>query len=101
MPGRAFLLLLIGLIILNILTSPPLVGPLLQRQPSPTATVLPPTPAPTFTATLDPFAGVPTATPVSGRTGAILYSLPTPALGVLPPTFTPVPASRPERREHP
>ena len=77
MQGRAFLILLFSLTGLVLVTSPPLVGPLLQREPTPTAIPTPVTPTPTPTATPDPFAHVPTATPASRKQGIVFPSLPT------------------------
>lgn len=95
MQGRVFLFSLLILIILVVVTSPPVVGPLLRPEPTPTATPVSLTPTPTATTTPDPFAGIPTATPLAGRAGIVLYTLPTPALGALPPTFTPTPPPLP------
>lgn len=77
MQGRAFLILLFSLISLVVATSPPLIGPLLRREPTPTATPTPVTPTITPTMTPDPFAHVPTATPAGRRQGLIIPSLPT------------------------
>jgi hypothetical protein len=63
--SRAFVFVLIPLAILVIVTSPPLLGAVLRAQPTPTATrIAPPTATPTPTSTPDPFAAVPTATPL-------------------------------------
>jgi hypothetical protein len=86
---RIFITLFIGLSILVIITSPPLVRPFLQQEPTPTATPVTPTTTPTATNTPDPFAGVPTATPRANGVIIEVQSLPSPALGDLPPTFTP------------
>lgn len=88
MPGRVFLFILISLIFLLILSSPPILEPLVRRDPTPTLTPTLAPLTPTATSTPDPFASVPLATPLSSQ-GALLRSLPTPSLGVLPPTFTP------------
>lgn len=93
MSNRAFLFLFLGLTILTLLTSPPVVSYAWQREPTPTITTAPVTSTATATITPDPFAHIPTATPASGRSGAVIYSLPTPILGALPPTFTPTSAS--------
>jgi hypothetical protein len=91
MSSRVFLWLLFSLLGLVILTSPPLLGALLRVDPTPTATPTPITPTLTPTMTPDPFAAVPTATPLSNR-AAILRALPTPpalndsASGVSSPT---------------
>lgn len=90
MPGRVFVLILVSLIFLLILSSPPVLGPLVRREPTPTLTSTMALPTPTATSTADPFAGVPLATPLSGQV-APLRSLPTPFLGEMPPTFTPTP----------
>ena len=90
MPSRVFLFILVSLIFLLILSSPPILGPLVRREPTPTLTPTLALPIPTTTSTPDPFAGVPLATPLSGQV-APLRSLPMPSLGALPPTFTPIP----------
>lgn len=73
MQGRAFLILLFALVGLVLVTSPPLVGPLLHREPTPTPVIPTITPIPTP----DPFAHVPTATPAARRQGLVIPSLPT------------------------
>ena len=92
MPGRVFVFLLISLTTLAILTNPPLARGLASyvqadARPSPT---LSPTATPTPTATRDPFAYVPTATPLGRRITAV-DGLPTPAVGALPLALTPAP----------
>lgn len=77
MQGRAFLILLFSLIALVLATSPPVVGALLQREPTPTALPTPVTPTSTPTITPDPFAHVPTATPAGRGQGVVILSLPT------------------------
>ena len=76
MQGRAFLILLFSFIKLVVATSPPLVGPLLRRAPTPTASPTPVTPTVTPTLTPDPFAHVPTATPAGRMPGLVIPSLP-------------------------
>ena len=76
MQGRAFLILLFSFIGLVVATSTPLVGPLLRRAPTPTASPTPVTPTVTPTMTPDPFAHVPTATPAGRRQGLVIPSLP-------------------------
>ncbi|MCB0190355.1 MAG: sortase [Anaerolineae bacterium] len=91
MQSKVYLALIITLSSLTILTSPPVMRPLLQQAPTPTPTPVTPTITPTPTMTPDPFANVPTATP---RTDSIIIevnALPSPALGDLPPTYTPTP----------
>lgn len=100
MPGKIITLILTSLTLLLILTSPPVLGPLVRREPTPTLSPTPVTPTPTPTATPDPFAHVPTATP---RGGAIwpLRGLPTPSLGLLPPTYTPAATNPTPKMEEP
>ena len=62
MPSRVFLFLLTAISTLVILTSPPILGQLIQHTPTSTPTSLRPTHTPTATSTTDPFASVPTAT---------------------------------------
>lgn len=91
MPSKAYLALVITLSSLTILTSPPVLRPLLQQEPTPTSTPATLTVTATPTVTPDPFANIPTATP---RTDGIIIevnALPSPALGELPPTYTPIP----------
>ncbi len=75
MPNKKFLITVIILIAAVVLSSPPLVGSLVRHEPTPTLTPVPATPTATATATPDPFAGVPTATPLSGQ-AAIINPLP-------------------------
>ena len=95
MSSRAFLCVLVPLIALVVVTSPPILGAVLRSEVTPTSTPIPPTLAPTETPTADPFADIPMSTPLSsgGRTAS--RSLPTPSLGDLPATFTPTPSSKP------
>lgn len=91
MPSKAYLALVITLSSLTIFTSPPVLRPLLQQEPTPTPTPITPTVTATPTMTPDPFANIPTATP---RTDGIIIevnALPSPALEELPPTYTPTP----------
>jgi len=90
---KTFILLLIPLAILAIVTSPPVLRPFLQPEPTPTATAVIPTATPTATITPDPFAAVPTATPRADGVIIEVQALPSPALGELPPTFTPTPVA--------
>ena len=90
MPGRAFSFLLLSLILIAILTTPALLGPLVR----PAATAIPETvvvpPTATCTPTPDPFAAIPVATTLGGGGGEPAYSLPTPTPGMLPvPSTTP------------
>ncbi len=94
MPKRAFLFTFIVLLMLVLLTSPPLFKSFLPQVTStPTATTVPsPTATPTATSTPDPFAFVATVTPFgSGAevTFAVPKQLSNPMLGELPPTYTP------------
>src|SRR5574341_1602717 len=91
MSGRAFLFIFLFLSLVVILTSPPILGALIEDKATPTATATPPTATPTTTPTLDPFGHLPIATPLGGGSRSIVRSLPPPWLGDLPPTFTPVP----------
>jgi LPXTG-site transpeptidase (sortase) family protein len=91
MSGRAFLFIFLALSALVVVTSPPVLGTLVETKVTPTPTPVPPTFTPTATATTDPFGHLPTATPL-GR-GGLAFSLPTPSLGELPPTFTSTPTA--------
>jgi LPXTG-site transpeptidase (sortase) family protein len=108
MSSRAFLFVFLVLSAVVVLTSPPVLGALLEVEATPTATAIPPTATPTATPTVDPFGHLPTATPLGGggrsvpkggyaprpagaSQGGLARSLPTPSLGELPPTFTPIP----------
>lgn len=93
MPSKAYLALVITLFILTILTSPPLVRPFLQQEPTPTPTSVIPTATLTPTMTPDPFAHVPTATSRSSSIVIEVNGLPSPALGEPPPTYTPTPSA--------
>jgi sortase A len=90
MPSRAFLFLFLGLSLLATVTSPSLLTPFLRHEATPTATVVTPTPTATAIPTLDLFADVPIATPLS-QGWVAFQALPVPSLGALPPTFTPSP----------
>lgn len=92
MHSRVFLFLFIGLSSLVALTTPSLLKPFMQSEPTATVTATSVTSTPTPTATLDPFKDVPTATPIGAVMTVYQQPLPTPALGVLPPTFTPEPS---------
>jgi sortase A len=83
MHSRVFVFLLIPLIGLVVLTNPAILEPLLPRDAAVTATAGISTATVTPTATRDPFADLPMATPWSGGAG-VPYTLPTPALGELP-----------------
>jgi sortase A len=95
MSSRAFLLVLVPLIALVVVTSPPILGAALRSEEAPAPTAIPPTLTPTETPTTDPFAAIPMSTPFGsgGRTAS--RSLPAPSLGDLPPTFTPTPSPKP------
>ncbi len=85
MPGRAFSFLLLSLILLAVLTTPALLGPLVR----PAATAIPETVAAPPTATPiptpDPFGAIPIATTLGERGVETAYSLPTPTLEMLAP----------------
>lgn len=88
MPGRVFIFIFTILISLVLLTSPALRKSLLPgSQATPAATEPVSTPTPTATATLDPLAHVPTATPPGAGTAMIQTHLPIPDLDEQPPTF--------------
>jgi sortase A len=116
MSSRAFLFIFLLLSLVVVLTSPSILGTLVEDKTTPTATSVPPTSTPTPSPTPDPFGHLPTATPLGGggqgvpqggyapwpapswdgtRAGAsqggLAGLLPTPSLGELPPPFTPVP----------
>jgi LPXTG-site transpeptidase (sortase) family protein len=93
LPGRVFVFLLIGLTGLALLTSPTFLRPYLQPDTTSTPTMVP-TVTPEPTATLDPFARVPTATPL-GNGLAIVPALNTSSLGLVPPTNTPASTGQP------
>ena len=106
MPKRAFLLLTALLTFLVILTTPAFLSPLLPHRPLMMATATPTvTHTPTATATPDPFAGVPTATPLGRQISArILPTLPPVATAVPPATATAYPvaaASQPRQPSAP
>ena len=94
MSGRVFLLVLVPLIALVVVTSPPILGAALRSEATPTSTTIPSTLTPAATATADPFSAIPMSTPLGngGRTAS--RSLPAPSLSDLPPTFTPTPSPR-------
>jgi sortase A len=88
---------LIGLTLLTLITSPPVVRLMRPQDPTPppTRSVIP-TVTPTATATPDSFATVPTVTPRIERRFLHIRTLPSPTLGELPPTYTPPPVGRTE-----
>jgi sortase A len=94
--SKAFLLILTALSALVVVTSPPILGALVEEQVTPTPTPVPPTATLTATATRDPFGNLPTATPLGRGAQGVLqggyapaFSLPAAWQGELPPTFTP------------
>jgi LPXTG-site transpeptidase (sortase) family protein len=120
MSSRAFLFVFLFLSLVVILTSPPILGALVEDKTTPTATSVPPTPTSTATPTPDPFGHLPTATPLGGggqvvpqtgsrsapswdrhgtRAGAsqggLARWLLTASLDELPPTLAPVPTQSP------
>lgn len=86
---KIFLLAAVFLFLFIVVTSPPVVRPFFQQEPTPTPTTILPSPRLTPTPTVDPFASVPTATPQIQ--GFVAVQLPAAALGDAPPTFTPTP----------
>jgi sortase A len=95
MSSRAFLLVLVPLIALVVVTSPPILGAALRSKVTPTSTSIPPTLTPAATSTTDPFAAIPMSTPFGGGGRTAARALPTPSLGDLPATFTPTPRPKP------
>ncbi|MCP4363053.1 MAG: class F sortase, partial [Chloroflexi bacterium] len=89
MSTKIFLLAVGFLSLLIVVTSPPVVRPFFQHEPTSTPTTVFPSPSLTPTPTVDPFASVPTATPQSQ--GFVAIQLPAATLGDTPPTFTPTP----------
>jgi sortase A len=99
MSSRAFLFTLFAFSALVVVTSPPVLGALVETHVTPTPTRVPATLTPTATATRDPFGDLPMATPWGRGAQALAtggyapaFSLPAAWQGELPPTFTPGPA---------
>lgn len=88
MSTKIFSLAVGFLSLLIIVTSPPLVRPFFQHEPTLTPTTVLSTPTLTPTPTVDPFASVPTVTPQT-RGFVAAQQLPAATLGDAPPTFTP------------
>jgi hypothetical protein len=80
MSGRAFLFISPIFSPVVALTSPPVLGALVQAKASPIARSM-----------ANPFGQRPAATLPGGGRWAVAHSLPTPSLSELPPTFTPIP----------
>ncbi len=91
MSTKIFLLAVGFLALFIVVTSPPVVRPFFQYEPTSTPTTVLPSPTLSPTPTVDPFASVPTATP-QAQSFVAVQQLPAATLGDAPPTFTPPPA---------